>query len=319
MRKIAVLALLVLLVPAIAAAQPGICFKEGDPGLYVDFGMDTDNIIAGATNVYTIGCANFGFVSICGDPDTFCCDIVLETAGWTVVGAPPLGTCMLLDPGYLWWQEISVTAPCEVEPCDYDTLIVGMFYCRPDPIDTLVCDILCGGLPECENPNWYGGNPYYELDTLIIHVVESPPALYILQDSIYFVDQGQTAAYIPFSICNGDPCADAQDYGYCISNKGWVGGPILQCDTITGVPGGECGDVYGIIDAGLAEICDYDTLTIIAWSVAVPIVYDTCVQLIHVVEAEPVPLFTAPVVTILVLALVLAAAVFMRRRAVSRA
>jgi hypothetical protein len=32
-----------------------------------------------------------------------------------------------------------------------------------------------------------------------------------------------------------------------------------------------------------------------------------------------VPLFTVPVVTILVLALILAAAVFMRRRAVSRA
>jgi len=33
----------------------------------------------------------------------------------------------------------------------------------------------------------------------------------------------------------------------------------------------------------------------------------------------PVPLFTVPVVTILVLALVLAAAVFMRRRAAGRA
>jgi hypothetical protein len=48
-------------------------------------------------------------------------------------------------------------------------------------------------------------------------------------------------------------------------------------------------------------------------------VYDTCVQIIHIVEPEPVPLFTVPVVTILVLALILAAAVFMRRRAVSRA
>ncbi|UCF05496.1 MAG: hypothetical protein JSV33_00220, partial [bacterium] len=243
------------------------CLMEGDPGLYVDFGQDTDVIIAGATNTYTLGCANFGFVSAtCPDPDTFCCDVVLETAGWTVTGDPPLGDCHIVDPGYLWWQDINVTAPCEVEPCDYDTIIVGMFFC-----DTLgVCAPSCG---DCEDPNWYGGNPYYQKDTLIIHVIEAPPALYILQDSIYYVDQGQTAAYIPFSICNGDPCADPQDYGYCISNKGWVGGPIVQCDTVEGVPGGECKDVYGIIDAGFADICDYDTLTIIAWSVALPVIY----------------------------------------------
>jgi hypothetical protein len=46
---------------------------------------------------------------------------------------------------------------------------------------------------------------------------------------------------------------------------------------------------------------------------------DTCVQVIHVVEPSSVPLFTVPVVTILVLALILAVAIFMRRRAVNRA
>jgi hypothetical protein len=67
-------------------------------------------------------------------------------------------------------------------------------------------------------------------------------------------------------------------------------------------------------------VCTYDTLTIIVWSLAGPTIwYDTCVQRVHVVTPVPVPLFTVPVVTILVLALILAAAVFMRRRAVSRA
>jgi hypothetical protein len=237
--------------------------------------------------------------------------VVLEAAGWTVTGNPTLGECHLLDSGYLWWQEISVTASCEVEPCDYDTLIVGVFYC-----DTLgVCASGCG---DCEDPNWYGGNPYFSKDTLVIHVVESPPALHILQDTLYYVDQGQTAAYVPFSICNGDPCGDPQDYGYCITNKGWVGYPFIQCDTVEDVSGGECADVYAIVDAGVDQVCSFDTLTTIAWSLSVPIVYDTCMQLIHVVAAEPVPLFTAPVAAILVLALVLASLIYTRRRALNR-
>ena len=141
------------------------------------------------------------------------------------------------------------------------------------------------------------------------------PTIAILQDSLTLVDHGQTQAYIPFSICNADACAP--DYGYNIKSKGHVGAAIDVTETIV-VPGGTCKDVYGIINAGVALECDYDTLTIIAWG-GIPVMYDTCVQVIHVVLAEPVPLFTVPVVTILVLALILAAAVFMRRRAVSRA
>ncbi|UCF06937.1 MAG: hypothetical protein JSV33_07930, partial [bacterium] len=120
MNKITALTFFALLVPAVASAQ--ICSKDGDPGLYVDFGTDTDEIIAGATNIYTLGPANFGFVSVCPDPDTFCFDVILETAGWSVTGNPPFGDCFILDPGYLWWQDVIVTAPCDVEPCDYDTI-----------------------------------------------------------------------------------------------------------------------------------------------------------------------------------------------------
>ncbi|MCU0639576.1 MAG: hypothetical protein MUF59_06885, partial [Candidatus Krumholzibacteria bacterium] len=89
--------------------------------------------------------------------------------------------------------------------------------------------------------------------------------------------------------------------------------------TVTGVLGGLCADVYGIVDAGDANVCDYDTLTIIAWDAATGTVYDTCVQVVHVVEPVPVPLFTTPVVTILVLAMILAAAVIMKRTAISKA
>jgi hypothetical protein len=217
-------------------------------------------------------------------------------------------------PGYLWWQDVCVTAPCDANICDYDTIVAIMAYCDTN----IVCAPDCG---DCEDPNMYGDPPapYYSVDTLILHIVQSPPALYVLQDSIGYVDQGQTAAYIPFEICNGDPCADPTDYTYVIDSKGHIGGGFPQGGSVSAVPGGECADVYAEMNAGVADVCDYDTLTIIAWDTATGTVYDTCVQLIHVVEPEAVPLFTRPVVTILVLAMILAAAVIMRRRALSKA
>ena len=292
--------------------QGSECFKEGDPAFYVDFGETARDVIAGETVCWTVGPCNFGFVSAtCPDTDTFCVDVE-ETQNWIVTGDPPLRACNVLDPGYLWWQDICVTVPCDVSVCDYDTVTAVMSYCDAAGF----CAADCG---DCEDPNFYGGDPYYSTITVVLHVVESPPALYILQDSLYLVEQGQTAAYIPFSICNGDACADATVYGYSITSTGTVGGGFPQTGTTDPIPGGECLDIYGVVDAGAASICDYETLTIIAWDDLTGTVYDTCVQLIHVVEPVPVPLFTTPVVTILVLAMILAAAVFMRKHAINRA
>jgi hypothetical protein len=311
MKKLALLFAL-LLVPGIIYAQP-CCTYEGDPAFYVDFGEDTHDMIAGETYCWTVGPCNFGFVSaICTETDTFCMH-AWDTKGWTITADPPLGSCYLLDPGYLWWNDVCLTVPCDVTVCDYDTLYIQMFCCD----ETITCRTDC---PEtCEDPNWYSGNPYYSTDQVIVHIVPSPPALYILQDSLYTIEQGQTAAYVPFTICNGDACADPTAYGYCIYSTGHIGAGFPQCGTTPPIDGGECDDVYGIVDAGAADVCDLDTLTIIAWDAATGTVYDTCVQLVHVVEPVPVPLFTTPVVTILVLAMILAAAVFMRRRAASRA
>ena len=307
MKRFMLVMLAMLLVPTVLFAT-----AEGDPAFYVDFGEDTHDMIAGETYCWTVGPCNFGFVSAtCTGTDTFCV-YAYETAGWTITADPPLEECYLLDPGYLWWQDICVTVPCDVSVCDYDTLYAFVSLC-----EDLVCVHDLGD--PCEDPNLYGGDPYYYSDMVIIHVVESPPALYILQDSLYLVEQGQTAAYIPFSICNGDACADATVYGYSITSTGTVGGGFPQTGTTDPIPGGECLDIYGVVDAGAASICDYETLTIIAWDDLTGTVYDTCVQLIHVVEPVPVPLFTTPVVTILVLAMILAAAVFMRKHAINRA
>lgn len=303
MKKLTLLALAVLLIP-------GLVHADGDPGMYVDFGAHNMDVIPGETLVLTVGPANFGFTTpACADPDTFCAHLY-ESAGWLADTDPPMGNCFLLDPGYLWWQDITIYVPCEVSICDLDTLIIGMWYCD----DTFACRL---DIPDCLEPTDWGGDPIYQQDTLILHVVEAPPALYILQDSIYYVGQGQTAAYIPFALCNGDPCSEPTPVDYIIYSKGWIpGNPAFPQVGLQVVPGGECENVYAVVNAGASSPCDLDTLTIVAW---VGTTYDTCVQLIHVVAPVDVPLFTAPVVTILVLAMILAAAVIMRKRAVSRA
>jgi len=309
MKRLTLITIALLMVPVFALAS---ATTEGDPAFYVDFGEDTHDLIAGETFCWTVGPCNFGFVSgACTATDTFCM-WATSTAGWTITADPPLEECQIVEPGYLWWNDICITVPCEVSICDYDTLTIYMGYCD----DLGVCDHT---VADCEDPNIYSGNPYYSTDQVILHIVESPPALYILQDTLYFVEQGQTAAYIPFSICNGDPCAAPTVYDYTISSKGLVGGGFPQAGSTDPVTGGECLDVYAVVDAGGAAICDYDTLTIIAWDQATGIAYDTCVQVIHVIEPVPVPLFTTPVVTVLVLAMILSAAVFMRKRAASRA
>ena len=89
-------------------------------------------------------------------------------------------------------------------------------------------------------------------------------------------------------------------------------------DVASGVVGGECAAVYGIVDAGTAAVCTFDELTIIVWDEATGTVYDTCVQEIHVVEPIPVPIFTAPVIVLLVLAMITAAAIVLRRSVANR-
>jgi hypothetical protein len=326
MKKFALLALIVLL-PMTANAYD---LKDGDPGFIFPFANDglTIQLIRGETWCEYLYAANFYWNSTtpCTDPtDTFA-TIASDVQGWpitatflypdAVAGGDAQDVCFLVsdvgDDG--WWYDVvdfCITVPCEALVGDLNTLTCQMVYCD----ETMTSQPDSG---DCVDPNSYGGDPAWSTLTQDFEVVESPPALYILQDTLYYVEQGQTAAYIPFSICNGDACAPPTDYDYIITSVGWVGGAINQTGTAVGVVGGVCEDVYGIVDAGITAICTYDTLTIVVWA-SDGSVYDTCVQAIHVVEPVPVPLFTAPVVTILVLAMILAAAVIMKRHAVSKA
>jgi len=329
MKKLfAILALTLLLMPVVAAAQaPPGCDWTGDPSFRYGFGYldglpyhqpgnDFANIYAGQTLTYKLGpyaSAASWLPAGCKALDTLCFDAV-SFQGWALSASPAFGALYALLPGYLWYQFVSITAPCAAVLGAHDTLVAQCAYANLAG----VCDPTCG---DCKDPNTRpaDGLKYYSKDTLILTVVAAPPALGVLQDTLTLVERGQTQAYIPFTICNMDDCAPVTLYGYNIKNKGVTGRiPVINQTGSVSIGGGLCKDVYGIINAGTALACDYDTLTIIVWT-PVPVVYDTCVQVVHIIEQELVPLFTVPVVTILVLALILAAAVFMRRRAVSRA
>ena len=174
----------------------------------------------------------------------------------------------------------TITAPCDAAIGDRDTLIAidglrehrGRVRSRVRRLQR--SERASGDRPSC----------YYSADTLIVTVVAAPPALGILQDTLTLVERGQTQAYIPFTICNQDECAPPTLYSYNITSKGHVG---VRAINTTGIGHGRrrrrAEDVYGIINAGVALACDYDTLTIIVWTPA-PVVYDTCVQVIHVIE-----------------------------------
>lgn len=137
----------------------------------------------------------------------------------------------------------------------------------------------------------------------------------ILNDDLCFVERGQSQAYLGFSICNPNICTPLPyTYQYRLTSKGHVGDAIDIYGEVT-VPSGSCEDVYGIIDADIAIVCTWDTLTMIAWSTGSTADYDTGVQVIHVIESEPVPLLSAPIAAALLLALAFTGLIFMRRYA----
>jgi hypothetical protein len=358
MKKLVILALVAILLPSIAYAQVDDCstenegIKQGDPAMYVNPGLgieypeETIELVEGESYCQEYIVGNFWWSStLCGATGDDCFDppgnydnqiyfkgaldtfafVMTDLQGWTTSEAYGLdNTCWIFndtcsyaecpgDFGWYIWSEFCITAPCPATVGTTNTLTLGFYYCD----ETMTVQPDSG---DCEDPNWRGGGTVacYQEEYIDFIIVEPAPALVIFQDTLYLVEEGLAAAYVPFSLCNGDLCAGSGDYDYIITSVGHVGGAIYQTGTATAVAPGDCEDIFAIIDAGAATACDYDTLTIIGWDVATGLVYDTCVQAIHVVEPVPVPLFTAPVVTILVLAMILAAAVIMKRHAVSK-
>jgi hypothetical protein len=294
MKKLALLALVVLLIPGVAKAA---CTIDGDIFFHPSYGFP-----GGVEEIYAGQILTYDFALCVYTASDTLCIYGWSANDWEITG--DIDDCWFDadwdgNGCYGFWA-FSVECPCEAEICDYDTVHAILAYC-----DENVCDHDSACMAD-----------YMEQ---IFHVVEAPPALYVIQDTLTNIDEGQSTAYVPFAVCNGDPCASPKSYGYSIKSLGYIGTVVDTADTVDAVGGGDCNNVYAIMDASGDTACTYDTLVIIAWSVDTPYVYDTCVQVVHVIEPVPVPLFTAPVVTILVLAMILATAVFMKRRATSKA
>jgi hypothetical protein len=297
--------LFVLCVASASGPSTAAVVKDGDPAFYFPFPEGVQYVHPGGIWTGSIGPANFANVSsTCTAGDTFCVS-VSDALGWTITGSPALGNAQFLAPRFIWYQDVFVEVPCGAAIGQLDTVTAVMSYS-----DGAACYPEAG---DCDDPNWDLGTAYYSTTTVVLEVVAPPPSLYILQDSLYSVGQGQTAAYVPFSICNGDPCAPPTTFVCEMISMGHVGGAIDQFDTVT-VDGGACEDVYGIVNASMAvPVGTYDTLTIVAWDEASGTVYDTCVQVIHVYEFFPVPLLSPPVEAALVVLLVVVAFLFIRR------
>lgn len=312
MKKLLVLATVLLVLPVTLNA--GEVVFNGDAGIYGMF-YPTADVLAGEVYCDVVGPANFGFIStLCDDViDTFCMHYY-DDLGWaitTTLEGDAEGVCWELDSGYTFDIEVCITVPCEGSvPGTVNNFCAMMAFCdvyeecQPDSGD-------------CEDPNFWDPDWVYNTTCVELTIVPTPPALNVIQDTLYFVEVGLTAAYIPFGICNADPCSPPVEYSYHLWSNGNIG-TVIDMTGSESVAGGECFDLYAILNSGAAEVCDYDTLTIIAWDPLVDL-YDTCVQIVHIVEPVDVPLFSTPVVTILVLAMILAAAVVMKRTAASKA
>lgn len=79
------------------------------------------------------------------------------------------------------------------------------------------------------------------------------------------------------------------------------------------VEGGACADVYGVVNSRYSNVCTFDTLTIVAWDAGSGTIYDTCTQLVHILEPFLTPLLTLRSAGILVAALLLAGYAILRR------
>lgn len=302
MKKLALLALAVLLVPSMLNAT---CYPADGWEWYGDpYVMPEGNIpiFGGQTLVWEdlAMCLNYNGI-------TYAASMITDTEGWTF--GEDANVCYEVeDDGTwsCWYWYFSATAPLEVTIGTIDTVYMV----------AVMCDDVTNEVDaSCVIPG--------PLDTMIAYfeVVAPPKAIEIFQDTFTNVDEGVSSAYIRFELCNGDPAADPRDYEYSITSLGLIGDALDIADEVLGVPAGECATVYAIVDASIALDCDYDTLTIIGFfdETGPGGIYDTCVQVLHVITPLDVPLFTTPVITVMVLAMILAAAVILRKRVTSNA
>jgi C1A family cysteine protease len=232
-------------------------------------------------------------LALCIEGSDTVCIHAEDTEGWYVTG--DLDECGVYEDDCFGFWQLFVEAPLTAVIGEYDTVRAVLSLCDVNG----VCAAACG----------------VDTTTLVLYVVEPPPSIEVFCAELTEVDQGVNQAYVPFEICNANPASSPRDYGYNITSLGLVGPAIDQSGTLLNVPGGDCGNVYGVIDASSASVDDTDTLTIIAWTGSgEDVAYDTCVQAIIIVEPVPVPLLSPAALALICLGAVASAALLMRRR-----
>ncbi|MBN1885504.1 MAG: hypothetical protein JW876_08285 [Candidatus Krumholzibacteriota bacterium] len=299
---------LALLAGPLAAPAGAVCSREGDPAFYVGFGADR-TVAPGETITLYLAPCNFAILSSCDDADTFCVHVT-DTGNWTIGGDPSLGDCILLEPGYFLHQYVSISAPCGAATGDRDTIVAVMAYCGGG-----ACDPSCLDTPGCEDPNLWEGKYYWSADTLVLEVTDSPPWVYVLNDTLLLAAYGQETNFLPFSICNGDPCSPVDTIDYEFSGAGLIPwNPGYPRTGSVAVAGGACEKIYAVLDASVSEVCDFDTVTLVAWDRATGLSRDTGAAAVHVIPVCPVPVLSPNAVALLAAAALAAGAIFLRRR-----
>jgi hypothetical protein len=287
---------------------------EGDPMLFTGWAPDTIVLYRGGTGTTVViwpGNSPSGYLPEGPKgPDTLCFDLTgIGPLTWTC--NPPFGTPRVAKPGSSWYQRVYLAASPSVPGSIY--YVVGTVaysdasnQCRPDAGDV-------------NNPNIRpsDGRLFYSYDTLVVLVQSVAPSVQIVRDTFVVIERGMQQAYVPFDIFIPDASAAPREFAYRVTSRGRIG-PALDQTGAAMVGGGPGVRMYSVLDASVSPICDFDTLTIRVWSTGAPFVGDTVDQVVHVLEPVSAPIFKLPVVAILTLALILIAALFLRKQALAR-
>ncbi|MBU8920687.1 MAG: T9SS type A sorting domain-containing protein [Bacteroidales bacterium] len=252
--------------------------ERGDFGFYNTFFPSWVQGYPGQTISQSVRPANFATLvtTPCNGPDSVSVH-AYDSQGWSMTGDPAFGAGTFLGAGDLSFQWINVTIPCWASPGMIDTVFIYTTYFEDGQS--------LGEHVDCTDPNWFLDDPYWSSDTLIIEVAELTQPFHIVEQPTVDIPVGQRPVSVKFEIINDDPCCGSPyGYIYTIESEGYIGESIDQYGVIAAVCGEETGITFAVLDTRYADICDYDSLTMIAMYMGDLSKRDTFVQVVHATE-----------------------------------
>ena len=173
-------------------SAPRYGFGQYDGLPYNQPGNDFADIYPGATLTYTLAPYNchptWLPMGLCKATDTICFHVV-SLQGWTLAAYPPMGDFFVLGSGYLWYQDISITAPCGANIGDKDTLIAmsAERERRGGALRSAATATIRTRVRHRRQD--------YSADTLIVTVIAVPAVIAILQDTSSLSRAGDPGAH----------------------------------------------------------------------------------------------------------------------------